>query len=564
MTVTAAPAIRRIRTTLISVYGEYPYDLQNQRYFVTTAEKRSYMATFKKIYENTSVNYIRDDSVKLSITYDDALMAKYLQYKNDRENRTYYAKVTRVEYVDINTTRIYFAIDWINTLDLNVGDVLTDNTANSVIDREHVRQIEEAKGLYSNVDSGTDLTVHHKSLIFEDYYVFIQSTVSLNGKYGDADAPEIVAAPGQVFDNLPSAQTAYIINLSKFQGLLDDLKAYPWIVKNFTNITLLPAEMINKTELQKESAHDNLYSLKDQGQSTNVRFKDISFTMDELRQRFGLASDGSEDELLRYPHSYIEIVDYSGGYMLVDPAFLPKNGMNVNGITSLGSINELDIYVEEYKNKWHDGDLLNGDFLGTSLSLSSFPLLPIQIDNYQLALASSANSRRVANEAIYFSAATGAISAAGQGLSGNLLGAASGTVNTLSNFYFSTQQQLASYEDKRITPVSLTNQSTNYGNLIANTMFGIHVRFKQNQESALQRVKGDFCYFGFPTKRIGRIQRPDKMSIVDFVKTSTLNFSGKSVPKQAVDTLEQLFSAGVHFWHAEPTSDIYQNKRKEL
>lgn len=564
---------RQIRTSNMVIYSDYEYSLQNQKYFETSEEKKSFIDSLTKIYNSKELSYIRVEdrvgNVQLDIPYEKALEGKYIKFKNMNENKDYYAQVTLVEYISSkigdkgkDVSKIFFTTDWINTLDLNVGQTINVNTVNSVIEREHVMRIENAKGICSYVDTGTDLTVNHKSLIFDDYYVCIQSTVSLTGEYGDADAPKVTAARGQTFDKLPSAQTSYIINLKKFSGLLRELKDYPWIVKNFTNITLLPIDMISDSELEEEKAHKNLYMLKDGGESTNLKFKDISFTTEELRENFGLATDGSEDDLLRYPHSYIEIVDYSGGYMLVDPSFLPKSGMTVNGITTLGSLNQLEIYIEEYKNKWHDGDLLNGEFLGTSLTLSNFPILPVQIDNYQLALASNANSRKVANEAIYFGAATGAISAIGQGMTGNLMGAATGAVGTASNLYFQTQQQLAAYEDKRITPVSLTSQSTNYGNLIANRMFGIHVRFKQNQENALKRVKGDFCWFGFPTKRIGRVETPNKMTVVDFIKTSTINFNGKYVPKMAIEPLEELFTAGVHFWHKETTTDIFKNVRR--
>lgn len=127
------------QNTIIRLYKNVPWGRDNKdiRWFSTSAQREVYLNNrYMNQWSNCSIVKM-GKAIKLTGQINDYLIANYMQFTNygageESNVKTFYAFITSVDYVNINTFEITYEIDWIQTylFDFQFGACL--------VEREHV------------------------------------------------------------------------------------------------------------------------------------------------------------------------------------------------------------------------------------------------------------------------------------------------------------------------------------------------------------------------------------------------------------------------------------------
>lgn len=143
------------QASTIRLYSNIGWDSSNKdiRLFATATERDSYLST--RLLTNGEFNNCSivktGKSIKLEGRINDLIKATYLSFTNrliDQTERTFYAFVTSVNYINVNTCEIQYEIDWIQSY---LFDFVFEA---SMVEREHVNN--DAVGA-NTLDEGMEI-----------------------------------------------------------------------------------------------------------------------------------------------------------------------------------------------------------------------------------------------------------------------------------------------------------------------------------------------------------------------------------------------------------------------
>lgn len=181
-------------------------------YFASRSAQTTYFAT-KLSFTVTNCSYQRADigKVKIDKAYKYVYDCDYLSFKNTSyENKTFYAFITGVEYIDDNTTIVYYVID-------NVQTWLLDCTIPACyIERQHSTTDDFGDNmLLDPIDCGEYVTKEIMDNLSSDFVVIFQATFNVGLWASDftttKQAPELQLKNG-IYDN--ASQWAVYANVS--------------------------------------------------------------------------------------------------------------------------------------------------------------------------------------------------------------------------------------------------------------------------------------------------------------------------------------------------------------
>lgn len=143
--------------SVISIYENIPWksDMKNVRLFDSEVQQTNYMNYHRK-YRVDGCTYVRDERViRVPIAADNLFGCNYLSFTNRGfGNKTFYAFITDVKYLNNETSEISFEIDMFQTWWFNV------DVGKCFVEREHVNDDTiGANTVAEDVDTG-DLCVH--------------------------------------------------------------------------------------------------------------------------------------------------------------------------------------------------------------------------------------------------------------------------------------------------------------------------------------------------------------------------------------------------------------------
>lgn len=464
------------------------------------------------------------------------------------------------------------------------GSVLT-NLDNLTIQRQHLTNNDYLKNLEllkTNDDvlkTSTKKYFHRSFVDMSTYNVLIHSSANLNGSFGNVDSPRVLSSSGTNFDRISSPLDLYLIKMEDFRNVMSKLIPYPWITQNFRKIVLIPKEVIDfdnpSINLQTVSNNDiDLTNVKKitSGLTLNTVdvFQNLNFTNTELLNKFDL--DEEDEHLLRNEYATIELYNFTGGQLLIDPSQLNRDtGLKIKGISVGGYKNELAIMVEDYKGRFQT----ISSFLNDSLFFKDFDDVPILIDNYQLALSRSAHQREYAESNLL----TGKIKRIFEpenDLVDRLMSSVSiitDVINPINiahglvddhDYY---RRQKAEHLDLALTTPTITNQSNNYALARRNDFLGVTLLLSKPDEEETKKIKKYYKLFGYEMDKSNeRLSSTRSMSICNYVQF-TGQYTIPNVERSMLDIIKIQFENGVRLWHNNGTpnpfnQDILLNKRE--
>lgn len=549
-------------------------DFQNTIHFNSNAERDLFFLEGGHYSELTQVieqdfNFVRDRStLTIDVPYNSMRGVNYCTFLSEMEPTTrYYAYVVKYEYLNDQCVKVYLLIDGIMTY--TQGNML-QQLPNLNIERQHLSPTNYNNSLWTLKNNNDILKTHTKNyfhtdeLLFDDLIVLMKASVDLEGDFGTIDDPKMKTSSGINFDKITSPLNLYACDRQNFNGVMKRLADFPWIAQNITSLVLLPKIFLN-TNLQPMvfGSGDSLSGLtslsKVSGAFTHktelvTALAEKSYTMEETYALFGL--DPVQDKhLLRNEYTTTEVYNYAGGQLFIDNGQLHKtNGLEYKVDIITGYHNELKLYVDNYRTDL--SGIRQGSYVNDSLTINQFDDIPMLINNFDLAMAKSANVR-ANTESKLLSNRFESITAPDTKVKDRFMNAA----QMLSGFsvtdlfgkfkeeYDFVNQQKAEFADMALETPSISSQTNGNSFNIANDVFGIHFKYSKPTLMEMIRIKKYYKLFGFEVNdQSGMLDMVNSMTLCNYVK-----FSGSwSIPNADVALVEMMkaqFENGVRLWH---------------
>lgn len=568
-------------------------DFQNTIHFKNNVERDKFFLEDGHYttldYGSTQFNYIRDkSSITIKYPYESFDGINYCSFKEEYTGKRFYAFVESYEYVREGLTLVNMIIDTVMTY--TQGDVLM-NLNNIIVDRQHLSMMDYRNSIDELRTNDDILKTSTKKYIFQkihrmtEFYIMFTCACDLTGSFGTQDSPTFSASKGCVFDNISSPVNLYIVPQNKFNELCELLAPFPWISQNIKKVLQIPTEIIDNGQLIKQKTleieFDELYSFPATGGRTTYKgepVEDLTISKIDLYKMHAL--DMEQDiHLLRNEYTTIELLSWNGQQIYVDPAYINED-LKICRTSVCGYHNQISFYIKDYMTTGTELDIKNkvgesisvakGQFLNNSLIFNNFDEVPVQIDNYSLALANSANRRELTEQKLISNRLQSIVNP-----NDNLQDRFYNAVSVLSNAhpmnilgkftdeYEYYRMQKAEFADMALTPNSITNQTTGNSFQIATDCYGVTIKISSINTSEWRKVKKYYKFFGYELKEYGtHLSNINSMSLCNYVKFSG-NWHLNSVDVQLQEQLKILFENGIRLWHNNNTPNPFSQNIME-
>lgn len=546
---------------------------------------------YPKITYSQEFNFVSDRlTLRASKSYFELEGVNYLTFISDFDNRRYYAFVTKTQYINEHVTALTLVIDVLMTF--TQGNQLSIFGQNVTIKRQHLTQDSYEKyklKLLTNDDVLQCNTREYVSNIiykFTDFMIVFTCSSDLSDDFGTVDAPQLKTSSGQTYSGITSPVNLYVIEKFNFNKLAKELEKVPWISQNIQSVLQIPRDFIDQSDLEPvtmKSGFSTLKKFKDGAKSNNFDVSDQSIT--ELLNEMGLTAKDSD--IFRGAYASIEMLDWQGQKVTLDPAFLPDTGLKLHAQAVIGYSNQVAIYPVAYKSRGEQtggATVARGTFLNNALIFKNFDDIPILIDNYTKNKAMTANTRQLQEDRLvsnrisdmtnpkksiqdkFFNAVdllsplSGVASGfAHGGVAGGVAGVASAGSQYLQKFsdeYEFYRTQKAQFADMALTSPTITVQSTSNSLGTANDFFGVTLKYSVIDPVDIERVKKYHGTLGYQMDMVGDVDNVHSMSVVNYIEF-TGNWKLDNIHSALQLQLHALIENGVQLWHDNGTANPF-------
>lgn len=557
---------------------------KDQMDFVNVQAQTDYFLS-KSVQTFTDFQFIRKDtSVLVPRNYEVLRNCDYCMYKNNNfAQKWFYAFVTRIEYVNDSTSRIYIETDCFQTWQFQI------RYFKSFIARSHQAQYGiNGKPLMNNllpeqVEYGRDYVCKHTEVLtLGRYYALICSSATLDvGDYGNVNDPKLTASTGGTFDGIPSVLDYYVCDnldgggsTSSLYDILKGLSDFPWITQCIQSVTVVPEEVLatvgHTVTLPTGQTIGKLY---DGYESSNI-------LLDSIQNWWMHFGDYKNTKLYTYPYSFIEMTCYNGNQFVIKPeAISDLANLEVKLVNYIGAMPRLAYYIDNYNDLgdngggYSDRDTGAGEFLDAGVILGNFPQIPVAIDNYLLYMANNANSFSLANslnnynkkEAVTLGAIEGGMGVASNLMNLNVGGAVRSAYSAGKSAYMGVKnsevairQQMAKIQDAEISPPTLSGQTGGDAFNIANGIKGVTLKWKTIRPQYVSLLEEYFNRYGYLQNKID-VPRLTGNESLNYIKTEGCTLGG-NIPQEDMQVIKEMFDNGVTMWHNGTIGSYTDNK----
>lgn len=473
----------------------FSIDYKNVILFDNAAKQTEYFNSLENlVFDN--VTYVRSNGkIKVKAERDSILEYNYMSFTNKNySNKTFYAFITNIEYVNPNTSLISFVIDEWQTwcFDLEFRDCF--------IERKHCKRWNsDGTPVINTQDEGLDfgseyIVKDHREYNNDLYWVcLVTSLFNSEVMLGQPqDVPTILSIfyypvykttnktivkwrkDGKSQTGIPDVLNAFRTAKSLSNKLVSAFIvseppfAYEYTIDNTTNEIVIRAEELSIWEYQVTDLPN--ISLPYRSSSSNPHNVLRTFP------KYGnLKNNITESKLLMYPYSYVQLVDGQGNSFDIKNEYLDDTQINVRTFTSGGLNSKQAHIVDHYRYKginlnycrWELGNGIINSFPNNLTISDSYSAAYLQgnanqinqsiantLSQTQLNNTMASNRANASREASFWQALGSIVSGMSIGgskgglpgaIAGGFSGAGEGVINTYGN-YLITQADLENTE----------------------------------------------------------------------------------------------------------------------
>lgn len=537
--------------------------------FTSKANQAGYFIN-KASHAFNDFTYVKEDgSIKVPKSRDSLYACNYLMFRNsDFSGKWFYAFITKLEYINPDTTKIYFELDVFQTWQFDF------TFKPSFVEREHCKRWNaDGSPVINTIDEGLDYGTEYKTVAIEnfkpydDLYFLVmvsKSTMHTTPEGSNKIKPNLNGMPQPLnyyvhpfkldgsMPNVMHGGTAYQMSpiLSVLKGLYTQDDAVNnvvsiYITDYYDNVSYVPAtDTISFSSEKYERAgitddvNENVWTLY------VSEIKNFRSTVHSFGNKYDGYTDVTESKLLMHPYTTLIIDDFKGNRLELKNEYLKNNNLTLRYRGALGTSNKVSYQVEGYATDLTDQ--MNG--YETSIINNSPNDVPILAEMLSAYLQGNKNALENQRSSMIFSGTLNTITGAIQGAStGGKLGAVTGAGVAAANSYYQIEGLNAKRRDIVNTPPSLGKMGGNAAFDYGNGLTGIFIIKKEIMPEYRKRLSDFFKMFGY---KVNELKTPNYKSRQHFnyLKTVGANVTG-NVPHEDLAIIKRMFDTGVTLWH---------------
>lgn len=554
---------------------------QNQLDFTDRTQQRDYFNGLG-LHRYGGLTYQRKDRyIEIPSDVDSLWGVNYVMYQNANfGEKWFYAFITRMEYLNPETTRVYIDTDAWQTWQFDVS------FGNCYVEREHT-SVSNSISVDEGLDYGNEYVLRKQTHLWDsagaNYVVCMTETVMdiMKSKWWDKTAPSAMGrAPQAVhyyafddnFKNIlacpATTEELAILNNPPTYTKPTDLKD-GWLTDSLQASNVLDALIVNYDP--GSQAPGGYYTAKATYDSTLETVMDraarlASAIIEIFRIPFdgtehyyddeyhchrlyagipelegGSASSGitadyfAEPKLNTFPYSFFKLTNHKGSEQKYKPEYV--SNPHISYVSGFGSPVTVRFWCDNYQ-----GSGVQKDKSVISNTNNSVPVLNDRYGAY-LMNSKTQNDVAVANSVL------GGISSAGVGFAlGGPVGAlVGGMVGTGVSVLQQISSQNAKKEDIRDQPPTVAGGANNGNFELNDESDGVWVELWTINDQHGAILSDYFNRFGY---RINRVKVPNfkGRANFNFIKTVDCIVTG-GVPMEDLSQIKNMFNTGVTIWH---------------
>lgn len=559
----------------------------NQEHQITFANIEAQSSFFynKANYVFTDFTYVKEDStIKVPRGRDSLYACNYLMFRNaDFGTKWFYAFVTKLEYVNPETTKVHFEIDVFQTWQFNI------DLKPSYVVREHTKRWNsDGTPVVNTLDEGLDYGSEYETVHVDRvqpygdvFFLVMVSKTAMHHEGGTDYTNKIMPTVNAVPQPLN-----YYVHPFKLDG------SSPKITVGGNSYSGSSIKDVLQGLFTQEGAVNNVVSLYVTEYFDNIAYSSGTDTVDfpsfmfeqcsivdgtnltvntlRLKRMYDYRSrlmnvgnkytgyyTSEESKLYMYPYTVTVLTDFKGNQIELKNELIQDRDLQIRVRGSLGTSNKVAYTVENYNVK--DGTPYY-DLMGMEQSLinnnaNDIPILSEMLSAY---LQGNRNALENQKNSLMYNAVSNAIMGGAFGMLGGggklgAVGAAAGLVDGAANTYFQIEGMNAKKKDIQNTPPNLNKMGGNVAFDYGNKLSGVYVVKKQITAEYRKRLGDYFKMFGY---KVNELKTPNIRSRqhYNFIQTVGANVTG-NVPQDDLVQIKELFNRGITFWHGDWVGD---------
>jgi Caudoviral major tail protein N-terminus len=538
--------------------------------FSTEADQTAYFLS-KAEYTFDEFTYQREEqAIKVPYGYDYLYECNYAMYRNPQyANRWFYAFITKREYVNPNTTRIYIQTDVYQTWQFRT------RWKPCYIIREHTDRY-EANGdpVVNTIDEGLDYgteydTVQVQQFLPHDDVLFLvmvcQKRMDVNSKEitpvlnGSPQPLTYYAHPFKMDGSVPAisidgtGQT-----LSSIKDVLKALYTSSTAVNNVSAVYI--TESIGQRDLNFPMANFEPVNIQDAAGTNFVTLYVKNLPEYEVKTTdIGLKYAGfdwpNETKLLMYPYCVTVLTDLKGNYQEIKNEYINSDHIFITTKGSIGVSNKVCYQIDNY-NQLDTIDNAYESAQTTGIINNNPNDVPIITDLLSAYLQGNRNQIENQKNSIVFNgmmnALSGVVGGIGQAASGNIGGAvntAAGTIQGTGNTLFQLQANQSKQQDINNMPPQLSKMGGNTAFDFGNGIRGLYIIKKQIKPQYRQQLESYFKMYGYKVNEL-KVPNFKQRKEYNFIQMASVNVWGE-IPHDDLNEIKAIFKQGVTIWHTD-------------
>jgi hypothetical protein len=553
---------------------------EHQRTFTDATSQASYFIG-KAAHTFLDFTYVRQDgSIKVPKGRDSLYNCNYLMFRNsDFSGKWFYAFITKLEYVNPDTTKVYFELDVYQTWQFNI----TFNP--SFVVREHQKRFNaDGSPVINTVDEGIDYGSEYvtKSITqfvpYDDvFFLVIVATQKMDTNNGGEITPTLNGSPQplsyyihpfRMDGTTPTVSLdGTVVNMSSVSDVLKGLYTQEGAVNNIAALYVTEYPGVNLTyaggTLALSMANFDHATIQDTTNTFNTLYVKSVPTYQTMYKNYGDKYAGftsvTESKLLMHPYTVTVLSDLKGNHQDIKNEYIesPDLALTVKG--SLGTSNKVSYNVQNYLmsnllTNAEEAALQNGIINNNPNDV------PIISDLLAAYLQGNRNSLQNQQNQIQFNAISGLAGSVANGLGaalgrnpGGAIGAAVDGGMGFMNSYFQIAGLQAKQKDLDTMPPQLSRLGGNTAFDYGNDIKGLYIIKKEITPEYRKKLTDFFKMFGYKTNEL-KTPNVKSRQHFNYIQTTGANITG-NVPQDDINKIKTMFNNGVTLWHGDWVGD---------
>jgi hypothetical protein len=560
-------------------------DYVNTRWFDTTADQTSYFTSKNIIHSMTDSKFVRIEGkqyISVDRSIDDLWSTNYLMFQNTSYNsKWFYAFVTKLEYVRVGLTHVYFEIDVFQTWKFDM------NFKPSFVVREHCK-LWNSDGtpvintVPEDLNYGTEMdnvyAINYQPNNGYKWLVVITKTPLHTGdnlvKASVVGTPQPLCIYMVPFKDDNTVPQVYIeddgqsYTPSKPSTLLENIYVDTEAVNNvvsiyITDYTGIPSDYSSIAGIDQLTfpSNGNSVLFKIVGSGTTAfscfyvqKVIDFSTITEGFVDKYYGYKTVKESKLLMYPYTQLVFDDFKGNRMVFKNEYINSKDIDITVKGSLGPSNKTSYSLADYNYNNAGIQTIISD--ENSLINSEPNDVPIITDLLAAYFQGNRNSLQNQKNSIMWNGANNfagnVMGTVASIVNGSVMGAVNGVAGVVrgaGNDVLALQGIQAKQNDIANIPPSIAKMGSNTSYTIGNNFNGLFILKKQIKDEYINKLQDFFNMYGYKLNEV-KIPNFHTRQYWNYVQTKNCNITA-NINNEDLIELKNIFNNGITLWHTD-------------